>query len=267
MQWTLPLANVSLLAGNNGLKQRLTLTIEDYQSSFDWSPIYFQAKVKVLSAGIKHQVKSSSKRCWDQGPNQGLVLTFDCDEITNELETVKGGNWLELLSEERNLLQSMPLRKTCFSLVFTRAECRNLHRKWQELMQKSSSQHHDHFPNQQQYEYFDDRFISEVDLKLAPVDIIADTEALLPFIRMCSRPMHIKWPAPTQNCKIFRTPHRRQHRHHSLRGGNATQADSALGINVNNNTLPLVYLKAKSIRFFCPSHPGGGITGNSGTGV
>ena len=253
VQWTLPLANVCLLAGNG--KQRLTLTIEDYQSSFDWSPIYFQAKVKVLSAGIKHQVKTTSPR-WDQGPNQGLVLTFDCDEITNELETVNvKGNCLELLSEERNLLQSMPLRKTCFSFVFTRAECRNLHRKWQELMK--SSQHHHNFSQHLQSEHLEEdeeRFISEMDLKLAPVDVIADTEALLPFIRMCSRPMHIQWPA--QDNKMMMS----HHRQNKILNTQPDSPVAALGIGVNNNTLPLVYLKAKSIRLFCPSHP---ITSNS----
>ena len=80
------------------------------------------------------------------------------------------------------------------------------------------------------------RFISEVDMKLAPVDVIADTEALLPFIRMMSRPMHIKWPRSVS--PIY------------------TSQDSLepLGFQVNNGNLPLIYLKAKSIRFFCPTH-------------
>ena len=85
VQWTLPMASISLLA-SNGQRQRLTITIEDYQSSFDWSAVYFQAKAKVLAAAIKHEVKKLDK--WTMGPNQGLVITFGGDEITSELETV-----------------------------------------------------------------------------------------------------------------------------------------------------------------------------------
>ena len=68
-----------------------------------------------MAAGIKHEIKKADK--WHEGPNQGIIVTFG-DEITSELETVNSkGNCLELVSEER---LSMPLRKTCFSLVFTR---------------------------------------------------------------------------------------------------------------------------------------------------
>ena len=230
VQWTLPMANLSLLASNG--KQKLTVSIEDYQSSFDWSVVYFQAKAKVLAAGIRHQVKRKMET-WTEGPNQGLVVTFG-DEITGELETVsKGNSSTELISEER---LAAPLRKTCFSLVFTRAQCRNLHKKWQELMKNklissSGSMQLDQETSQ--------RFISEVDMKLAPVDVIADAEALLPFIRMLSRPMHIKWLPQSV------------HPIHSTGGQDNLEP---LGFQVNNGNLPLVYLKAKSIRFFCPTH-------------
>ena len=134
------------------------------------------------------------------------------------------GNCVELVSEER---LTTPLRKTCFSLVFTRAECRNLHQKWQELMKNKTF-------NLQVLDN-ETRFVCEVDLKLAPVDVIADTEALLPFIRMMSRPMHIQWP-------------------HEFQIHDFDNDFEPPGLKINNRNLPLVYLKAKSIRLFCPTH-------------
>ena len=87
VQWTLPAASLSLFtAAGGGTKQRLQFTVEDYQSSFDWNPVYFQSKLRILSASIKHHVMNKSKE-WTEGPNQGLILSFGSD-ITSDLETV-----------------------------------------------------------------------------------------------------------------------------------------------------------------------------------
>ena len=87
VQWTLPQASLSLLtAAAGGTKQRLQFTVEDYQSSFDWNPVYFQSKLRILTAGIKHHIANKNEE-WTEGPNQGVILSFGSD-ITSDLETV-----------------------------------------------------------------------------------------------------------------------------------------------------------------------------------
>ena len=89
VQWTLPQASLSLLtaATGGGSKQRLQFMVEDYQSSFDWNPVYFQSKLRILSASIKHHVANKNKE-WTDGHNQGVILSFGND-ITSDLETVR----------------------------------------------------------------------------------------------------------------------------------------------------------------------------------
>ena len=64
--------------------------LEDYQSSFDWNPVYFQSKLRILTASIKHHVSNKNKE-WVDGQNQGVILSFGND-ITSDLETVNFRN-------------------------------------------------------------------------------------------------------------------------------------------------------------------------------
>ena len=65
IQWTIPqikIAAISEAIGQNGNVVKLELDMEDYLSSFDWTPVYFQMKMRILTANIHHFVKSQSKR-------------------------------------------------------------------------------------------------------------------------------------------------------------------------------------------------------------
>ena len=64
IQWTIPqikIAAISEAIGQNGNVVKLELEMEDYLSSFDWTPVYFQMKMRILSANIHHFVKSQNK--------------------------------------------------------------------------------------------------------------------------------------------------------------------------------------------------------------
>lgn len=64
VQWTLPqirMAAISEAIGQNGNVVKLELDMEDYLSSFDWTPVYFQMKMRILTSNIHHFVKSQSK--------------------------------------------------------------------------------------------------------------------------------------------------------------------------------------------------------------
>jgi len=82
------------------------------------------------------------------------------------------------------------------------------------------------------------RFVSEVDIKLAPIDVVLVAEILLPFVKMVAgRLLSIDLSSNSQ-------PQPQQ------------QQQSVLGMAVNNNTLPLLYLKGKTVRVFVIARAG-----------
>jgi vacuolar protein sorting-associated protein 13B len=229
VQWTLPQSSLSLVTATG---QKLHMSIEDCQSSFDWSPVYFQAKGRVLGASIKHYVKAGNAREWTLGCHNGVILTFG-NEITHDLEIINAKtNAVESLSHSKHHESD----KTCFNMVFTRAECRNVHSKWTELMKNKSFLQHQQFLLKDKKQQ--PRFLNEIDVKIAPVDIILGMEYMMPFIKMLSRPMQLTIPSITAQAKL---PQHQQ---------------DIIGIGINNNTLPLAYLKAKTIRVFLIANRG-----------
>ena len=136
---------------------------------------------------------------------------------------------MELLSTERNI----HLNKTCFALIFTRAECNHLHARWRREGSKNRT-----LPPRLQEEWpKHQRFLSEVDIKVAPFDVIFDIETFLPFVKMIARPMSLNMPQVTPAA--------------SMRPDASDEA--VWGMGLNNNTLPLLYLKARTIRLFLPT--------------
>ena len=182
VQWTLPQANLSLITNR---LEKLQMIVEDYQSSFDWCPVYFQTKVRVFNANIKHFLMKDKE--WKPGANNGVILTFG-NQITNDIVVVNAeNNVLELLSSEK----PFEVDKSCINLVFTRAECENVHSKWKDLVKgKTNYVHHQEStatappPPGEVFsvESNSPRFLSEVDIKISPLDIVFDLAATIPFL-------------------------------------------------------------------------------------
>ena len=64
LQWTIPqitIAAISEAIGQYGNVVKLELDMEDFLSSFDWTPVYFQMKMRILNSNICHFVKSQNK--------------------------------------------------------------------------------------------------------------------------------------------------------------------------------------------------------------
>ena len=64
IQWTIPqikIAAISEAVGQNGNVVKLELDMEDYLSSFDWTPVYFQMKLRIMTSNVHHFVRSQSK--------------------------------------------------------------------------------------------------------------------------------------------------------------------------------------------------------------
>ena len=240
VQWTIcGQANLSLITNN----LKLQMIVEDYQSSFDWSPVYFQTKVKINNVGIKHFLMKDKE--WKPGANNGVILTFG-NQITNDIVVVNAeNNVLELLSSEK----PFEVDKSCINLVFTRAECENVHSKWKDLVKgKTNYVHHQEStatapppPGEViSVESNSPRFLSEVDIKISPLDIVFDLAATIPFLKMISKLTLIEFP-------------NNYHPHGLQASSNLRKRPvekEVLGLELNNNNLPLVYLKAMGIRLF-----------------
>ena len=51
MQWTVPQVSLGALAAPaSGLEHLMEAVVEDCQTSFDWTPVYFKMKCRVSSA-------------------------------------------------------------------------------------------------------------------------------------------------------------------------------------------------------------------------
>ena len=92
VQWSCGAVNLNLVTNK---MEKLQIIIEDYQSSFDWCPVYFQTKVRVFNANVKHfQMKDKE---WKPGANNGVILTFG-NQITNDIVVINAQtSSLELL--------------------------------------------------------------------------------------------------------------------------------------------------------------------------
>ena len=114
--------------------------------------------------------------------------------MTHDLHTVNvGNNNIEILPHARHFESSS---QTFFSVTFTRAECKNVHSKWKDLLRnktfhsiiesnenKGGINHKDKMK----------RFVSEADIKVAPMDIVIANEVWVPFFKMSSHifAMHV----------------------------------------------------------------------------
>ena len=125
--------------------------------------------------------------------------------------------------------------QTCFSFVFTRAECSNVEKKWRELLRTSKSYRSLITSDESAKAGAEDRskrFVSEVDIKHAPIDVVLVAEILVPFVKMVAGRL-LSVNLSTKSPPTTLAPQQ-----------------TVVGMSVNNNTLPLLYLKGKSVRVF-----------------
>ena len=100
IQWTVPSMTFSSIYQQ---ESKLTLELEDFLSSFDWAPIYFQAKMRLLSANLRHFKASGKDGFWVPGDYKGVVMGCT-DDIANQLHTVNvKNNNIEVLPHSRHV--------------------------------------------------------------------------------------------------------------------------------------------------------------------
>ena len=155
------------------------------------------------------------------------------DDLTHDLHTVNvNNNNIEILPHTRHFEAT----QTFCSITFTRAECKNVHGKWKDLLRnKTFHSILESYENKGLSKSLLDkkkRFVSEVDIKVAPFDIVIANEVWVPFFKMVTYLLSMHIPP------AFLSPN------NSL----DQKSRGLVGLGCNNNTLPLIYVKAKTIR-------------------
>ena len=130
-----------------------------------------------------------------------------------------------------------------FNVIFTRAEVRNVHKRLK--LVSSSSDHHQHVAGGQDQQQA--RYLSEINVDIFPFDVFISTEciemvtqALLPFLNLLSKAFSGSNTRSDDAAAIS----------NEMAGVSATVDTNERLARLNNNTLPLLYLKAKSCRLF-----------------
>ena len=228
IQWTVQSITFSVVTRKDSTNEllKIQLDMEDCQSSFDWAPVYFKMQSRVLSANIGCSLKGPRDNEWRTSNNRGIVLSCT-DDISHELHFVnpQSSNDIEMLPHSRRIESDTSV----FNFTFTRAESSNARKKWKEFMKRMGT-------STVTLDDSDDvpRYVSEIDLKLAPFDVVISPPEIIPFVKMLSYVFAIKIPR-----SILTGPAKQPGRKSGM-----------LGMGINNNTLPLVYVTAKTVRIF-----------------
>ena len=87
LQWTIPQIKVSAISEAVGPRHqmgnvvKLELDMEDHLSSFDWTPVYFQMKMRIMNANVHHFVKPSSRPGYLGLKNYSGLLAGVCSSL------------------------------------------------------------------------------------------------------------------------------------------------------------------------------------------
>ncbi|XP_077536947.1 vacuolar protein sorting 13B isoform X2 [Haemaphysalis longicornis] len=230
LQWTLPKVGINLFgkSGEGSLAKHvwLQLEAEDVTASLDVQEVYSKVKLKMASFNISCFQKSAAEptSSWEVGPYEGVV--FSCTEKLNR-QTGR------LTAASASLGQHK--QADFLNLTWTRALCahvrRNIHKSRKDFVPLTEAERQAPRPH----------FLSEVDLKLAPLDVVLHT---------CVAGVVADMAVPVQSllelllwnpaASVVSVPSKK------------SQPAKPAGWELNSRALPLVYLSSGTIRIFLP---------------
>ncbi|XP_077522225.1 vacuolar protein sorting 13B isoform X1 [Amblyomma americanum] len=226
LQWTLPKVGVNLFgkSGEDSLARHvwLQLEAEDVTASLDVQEVYSKVKLKMSSFNISCFQKSPvSTSTWEAGPYEGVV--FSCTEKLNRQTGTS-----KVIASSSSLSQNK--QADFLNLTWTSALCahvrRNIHKSRKDFTPLTEAEKQTLKPH----------FLSEVDLKLAPLDIVLHT---------CVAGVVADMAVPVQSLlELLWTP--------SISVPCKSQATKPAGWDLNSRALPLVYLSSGTVRIFLP---------------
>ncbi|XP_069674298.1 intermembrane lipid transfer protein VPS13B isoform X2 [Periplaneta americana] len=225
MQSTLARLTISLYAVNKCTPTddlKLTVDMEDIMTSLDLQQVYLKLKCKVAYASIMHYVRKPKTSSWKLGPYVGLVMRRQEDLATSPPHAVHRD-----ADDGTGFL----------SVTFTRAKCNNVHSRWGTRKQATllANTRSSDCNSGSQTDATSARYISEIVVKLQPVDFVLSAETLSGFI-------NVLYP-------VIWLPERKQ----TYIERSTVISPTNWTMQINNNTLPLLYLDTRNIRIMLPA--------------
>ncbi|XP_050696701.1 intermembrane lipid transfer protein VPS13B-like isoform X2 [Eriocheir sinensis] len=233
VQWTVARVSASLYAREAGEMRKLRAEMEDLTMALDLHQVYSKVKIKITSFSVLHFTKGSSS--WVAGEHEGVVMTCG-DQLTRDVKvinprsgTVDPHHHHHHATKSAGTSAEQPKPHGFLSLTFTTALCKNIHSSWNSLIKK-------HLSEERCVANIDapDHYLSEIDVRVQPFDCVCFPASLHIFASVYEPwlQLHLPQQLTYTGRKLPREP---------------------LGMNINNHTLPLVYLHTESIRVLFPA--------------
>nr|CAD7571020.1 unnamed protein product [Timema californicum] len=226
MQSTLTRLSLSLytkdmMSRNKDISNNLKLTfdMEDIMTSLDLQEVYFKVKCKVSSAGIRHFKRINKHHSWQSGAYLGIVMRAHEDNlllqhaIHRELDDSTGA---------------------FLSFTFTRARCKHVHGRWGARKQTTLLANTSIGEGSENILGHPTRYISEIVVKLQPVDFVFSPATLESFLTV-AHPLLLLSGNIEEKVGQTHPPLKKWAR------------------RLNNNNLPLLYVDTRSVRLIMPA--------------
>ena len=224
LQWAIPQCTVSLHTANTEAERRLNIQFEDTSASVDKQSSYTKFKFRVRS--VTGELLASSSSAGAQGdfkpknfPDQVISCQPNIIKTLYVYNPESGG--VEILSDEDDV-DVNNLSKGVFNLTITKAECQQMMKKMKNM--KDSKFNSEIIPDHK-------RFLTEFDFEINPIDLFLETSILESLLTVLYPLACIKLP--------------------KLDNPKASSREALL--QMNNNSLPMLYLKSERIRIFFQS--------------
>ncbi|KAK8395541.1 hypothetical protein O3P69_005567 [Scylla paramamosain] len=234
VQWTVARVSASLYAREAGEMRKLRAEMEDLTMALDLHQVYSKVKAKVTAFSIMHFTKGSNS--WVAGEHEGVVMTCG-DQLTRDVKVINPRSGTvdphhhhhHHGTKTPSTSAEQPKPHGFLSLTFTTALCKNIHSSWNNLIKKHMSDERC-LPRVG----MPDHYLSEIDVRVQPFDCVCFPASLHIFASVYEPWLQLHLPKQLTHT-----------------GGNV--AKEPLGMNINNHTLPLVYLHTESIRVLLPA--------------
>ena len=215
LQWAIPQCSVTMEAERGQMVTRLEVTIEDTSISLDQQASHTKLKLRVRSVAGKHLEKTGNSFEPKHFPDQ--IISCQPDLLKTLYVYNPESSGVEILSDEDDI-DTNKMSKGVFNLTVTKAKCHSLIKKLKSFKDPLVPTSTD-----------TSRYLTEFDFEINPIDFFLESSLI-------ESALSVFYPLSSISLKE-----------------NPSQPASSLSdslIQLNNNNLPMFYLKAERVRVF-----------------
>ena len=217
LQWAIPQCSVAMEAERGDLVTRVEVTIEDTSISLDQQASHTKLKLRVRSVAGKH-LESVSGNSFEPKNFPDQIISCQPDLLKTLYVYNPESSGVEILSDEDDI-DTNKMSKGVFNLTVTKAKCHSLIKKLKNskdpLVPPGDT----------------NRYLTEFDFEINPIDFFLESSIIESALSVFY---------PLTSIRLMKKE-------------NPSQPASSLSdslIQLNNDNLPMFYLKAERVRVF-----------------